>query len=100
MVTTPAPDNDRGSLARRESSRQAEQFIILVLALLCGLIGFSLHVLWLAAVVLMSVLLGLAAAELRGHRRGGVIAEVVAEVKSVADNITNREEPEPVSDHS
>ena len=94
--TVPArsSDNGHGSPDRHQSSRQLEQFAVLALAFAFGLTGFAVHVLWFVAVVLMAVLLGLSAAELRGHRRRGVISEVVTEVKNVAEDLTSREQPE------
>jgi hypothetical protein len=68
-----------------------ERLAVLALTFICGLIGFAVHFLWFAAVLLMAVLLGLAAAELRAGRRRGVISEVAAEAKNVAADITSAE---------
>jgi hypothetical protein len=81
-------DSD-GALAPRASVRQTEQIAILALAIICGLIGLAAHVFMLASIVLMSVLLGLIAADVRGRRGRGVISELVAEAKNVADDITS-----------
>jgi hypothetical protein len=62
------------------------QLAIIALALVCGLLGLAVHVFWLAAIVLMSVLFGLIAANVRGGR--GVIPELVAEVQGVADDLS------------
>jgi hypothetical protein len=83
-------ETDRGSLAApqdNEPARQVEKLAILALALVLGLFGLFLHALWLGAIVLMAVLLGWGAAELRGRRGSGVISEVVAEAKSVVDDV-------------
>ena len=76
-------------LAPRPSVRQTEQIAILALAIICGLIGLAVHVFGLASIVLMSVLLGLIAADVRGRRGRGVISELVAEAKNVAEDITS-----------
>jgi hypothetical protein len=62
------------------------QLAIIGLALVCGLLGLVVHVFWLAAIVLMSVLFGLIAANVRGGR--GVIPELVAEVQGIADDLS------------
>jgi len=60
-------------------------------ALICGLLGLAVHVLWFAAIVLMAVLLGLIASQLRDRRGGGVVSAVVStvmvEAKSVGEDI-------------
>ena len=99
-VTTLSPDGKGPSAAKRETSRQVEQLAVLALAFICGLVGFAVHFFWFAAVLLMAVLLGLAAAELRAGRRRGLISEVAAEAKNVAADLTSTEEPEPSLDGS
>jgi hypothetical protein len=78
--------------AQRDSTRLVEQLALLAVAILLGLIGLAVHVLWFGSIILMSVLFGLMAAGLRG-KRGGVIAEmattVLVEAKSVADGISS-----------
>jgi len=89
---------------RLESARQAEHLAILALALICGLLGLAVHVMWFAAIVLMAVLLGLIASQLRGPRGGGVVSGVVStvivEAKSVGEDIARAGNPqsEPDSD--
>jgi hypothetical protein len=79
--------------ARRESARQLEQLAIIAVAVLCGVIGFAIHQFWFAAIVLMALLFGLIAANLRGSRAGGgVLSEVVAEVKNAAEELTSGDE--------
>ena len=97
-----APEGvDRGSPGRRESSRLAEQVVLLALAILFGVIGFAVHFLWFGAIVLMAVLLGLIVSEMRSRRGKSVISEVVTtvmvEAKSVAEAIASGGDkvPEP-----
>jgi hypothetical protein len=85
-------ETDRGSPAApqdTEPARQVEKLAILALALVLGLFGLFLHALWLGAIVLMAVLLGWGAAELRGRRGRGVISGVVAEAKSVVADVAS-----------
>jgi hypothetical protein len=92
---------DRGSRGRRESSRLAEQVVLLALAILFGVIGFAVHFLWFGSIVLMAVLLGLIVSEMRSRRGKSVISEVVTtvmvEAKSVAEAIASGGDkvPEP-----
>jgi hypothetical protein len=78
--------------AQRDSTRLVEQLVLLAVAVLLGLIGLAVHVLWFGSIISMSVLFGLIASGLRGQR-GGVIAEmattVLVEAKSVADGISS-----------
>ena len=101
LVTDPPRDADRGSGGRRESSRLAEQVVLLALAILFGVIGFAVHFLWFGSIVLMAILLGLIVSEMRGRRGKSVISEVVTtvmvEAKSVADALASGGDkvPEP-----
>ena len=62
---------------------------LLALALVCALLAFAVHAFLFVSIVLMSVLLGLMASNLRSAgNRGGVIAEVVAEAKGIRDDIS------------
>jgi hypothetical protein len=92
-VTDPAGGADRGSRDRRDSSRLAEQVVLLALAILFGVIGFAVHFLWFGAIVLMAILLGLIVSEMRSRRGTSVISEVVTtvmvEAKSVAEAIAS-----------
>ena len=77
---------------------------VLILGFACGLLGLAVHVMWFAAIVLMAVLLGLIASQLRGPRGGGVVSGVVStvivEAKSVGEDIARAGNPqsEPDSD--
>jgi hypothetical protein len=66
-----------------------EQIAILALAILLALIGLAVHIVLLGAIVLMAVLLGLLAADIRSGRGRGVISELVAEAKHVAEDISS-----------
>jgi hypothetical protein len=79
-----------GDTAQRRSAAPAaaRQIIVLALALAFGLLGLAVHVFWLVAIVLMSVTLGLIAAEVRGR---GVLPELAAEAKSLAAEISSAE---------
>jgi hypothetical protein len=66
-----------------------EQLAVLAAALVCGVFGLAIHVLWLVAIVLMALLLGLLAAEMRGARGATIISEVVSEGKTVVAEISS-----------
>ena len=57
--------NEMPSTESRRSGAEVEQIAILSFALLCGLVGLAVHVLWFVSIVLMAVLLGLTAAAVR-----------------------------------
>jgi MMPL family len=79
-----AQETDR----RRATARRAEQVALLAVALICALLALAVEAFAYISVVLMSVLLGLMASNLRSTRvRGGVIAEVVVEAKSLRADI-------------
>ena len=80
----------------RSLAGQSEQLIILVVALGFGLIGLAIHFLWIVSIVLMALLVGLIGAEARRQRGHGLVAEVVAEARAVADDIGT---PVPGSDN-
>jgi hypothetical protein len=71
---------------------------MMAIALVLGLIGFAVHFLWFAAIVMMSILFGLMASELRARRSRGVIVEVVdavvTEAKNVVEAVTGGETSE------
>ena len=95
-VTTDGPASSaRVFYARGKSARQAEQLAIVALALLFGAIGFAVHFFWFPSILLMAILFGLSASELRSQRGGGVISEVVStvvsEAKGVAKDATSAE---------
>jgi hypothetical protein len=87
------PDDASEATRSQTSARQAEHLGLLSLALLFALVGLAVHVLWFVAIVLMAILLGLTASELRSNRGGGVVSDVVStmmsESKSLADDVTH-----------
>jgi hypothetical protein len=74
---------------RREPSRYVEQLGVIALALVCSVIGFAVHAFWLASIVLMAILFGLVAAELRSARGRGVISEVMSEARVITEEVTS-----------
>jgi hypothetical protein len=82
----PGPEADQGKRAtRRRAARGIEQLLILSVAIIFGLVGFAVHVLWIGAVVVMALLWGYIAAGLEGSRRGGgVISDVATTVAGEA----------------
>lgn len=73
--------------ARQLPSGQPEQLMILTAAIFFGLIGLFIHVLVLGSIVLMAVLFGIVASELRSARGRGIVSEVVSETKTVFEDI-------------
>ena len=66
---------------------QSEQLIILVSALAFGLGGLAIRALWIVSILLMTLLLGLMAADVRNTRGRGIVSEVVNEAKVMVDEI-------------
>jgi hypothetical protein len=93
-----ASTEDTSVASPRTTGRQTEELAMVGLALVLGLIGFAVHFVWFAAIVMMSILFGLMASELRSRRSGGVMVEVVdavvSEAKSLAEAITSGEAPQ------
>lgn len=77
-------DTGQRNGGRRQAARRTEQLAVLSLAIVCGLLGFALHILWIPAIVLMALLWGYMASELGSSRRGGVVSDVVTAVVSEA----------------
>jgi hypothetical protein len=78
------------SLADPKSVRSlagGEQLLIAVAALAFGLVGLAFHALWIVSIILMALLVGLLGSEARRQRGRGLVAEVVAEAKGLADEI-------------
>jgi hypothetical protein len=73
--------------ARRLPSGLPEQLMIVIGAIVFGLVGLFVHVLFVVSLVLMALLLGLLASEARGQRGRGIVAEVVNEAKVVIDEV-------------
>lgn len=76
-----------GGVARRPIARRREQLLVLSVAIVCGLLGFPLHILWIAAIVLMAILWGFMASELGGSRRGGVMSNAVTAIANQAQDM-------------
>jgi hypothetical protein len=89
-VTAPEPEAGQGKTAtRRRAARGIEQLLLLSVAIILGLVGFAVHVLWIGAVVLMALLWGYIASGLESsRRRGGVISDVATTVVVEARNLT------------
>lgn len=80
--------------ARRQTARQAGQLGMLTLMIVLGLIGLAVHVLWIAVIILMTVLWGYLASELRGSRSNraaasDVVAAVGDGVRGLADSASS-----------
>jgi hypothetical protein len=86
------PEADQGQkAARRRAARGVEQLVILSVAIIFGLAGFAVHVLWIGAVVVMALLWGYIAAGLeRSRRGGGVISDVATTVADEARDLTKQ----------
>jgi hypothetical protein len=82
-----------GARRTRSLSGGSEHLIILVAALVFGVLGLAVHFLWFVSIVLMALTLGLLGAEIRRHRGHGLVAEVVAQAKGLADEIGAAEAP-------
>jgi hypothetical protein len=86
---TSEPDADPGKKeTRRRAARGIEQLLILSLAIIFGLVGFAVHVLWIGAVIVMALLWGYIASGLRSSRHGGgVISDVVTTIGDEARDL-------------
>jgi hypothetical protein len=74
--------------ARRDAARRTEQLAILSVAIVLGGVGLAFHPLWIAAVVLMAVLWGYMASDIRS-RGGGVVSDLVGTVVGEAKELSN-----------
>ena len=72
--------------AGRQAARRTEQLVILSVAIVLGGVGFAFHPLWIAAVVVMALLWGYMASEMRSQG-GGVVSDVVETVVSEAKEV-------------
>jgi hypothetical protein len=79
------------AIDRRRRTHQIEQLGVLSAALLLGLFGFLLHILWFGSVVLMAVLLGQIATDFQGRRGGGAISEVVGTAVDEAREVVHHD---------
>lgn len=83
--------NDRRRFGQRRAARTTEQVVLLSLAIIFGLVGFPVHVLWIVSIVLMVLLWSYLAADLSGSRRnGGMISDVVTTIGDEVGDLTNR----------
>jgi hypothetical protein len=82
-----ATDNRLPGQARRDGARRTEQLAILSVAIVLGGLGLAFHPLWIAAVVLMAVLWGYMASDIR-TRGGGVVSDVVGAVVGEAKEVS------------
>jgi hypothetical protein len=73
--------------ARRDAARRTEQLAILSVAMVLGGVGLAFHPLWIAAVVLMAVLWGYMASDIRSAG-GGVVPDVVGAVVGEAKEVS------------
>jgi hypothetical protein len=73
--------------ARGDGARRTEQLAILSVAIVLGGVGLAFHPLWIAAVVLMAVLWGYMASDIRS-RGGGVVSDVVGVVVGEAKEVS------------
>jgi Flp pilus assembly protein TadB len=99
-ITDVADDSRRGQRDVGSSGpRQIEQLALVALALLFGLVGLAVHVLWFVSIVMMAIQLGLIASEF-GNRRGskGIISEVTHEVAIVVEEIKSGPSDQDSSD--
>jgi hypothetical protein len=71
---------------RRDGARRTEQLVILSVAIVLGGVGLAFHPFWIAALVLMAVLWGYLASDIRS-RGGGVVSDVVGTVVSEAKEV-------------
>ena len=68
-----SPESRRiSSLLRERRVSGAAMVAVLSVALLCGLIGFALHVLWVVSIVVLALGLGYVVANARQDRREAI----------------------------
>ena len=89
QVAKSEDDSGQESALRRQIARRREQLLVLSVAIICGLLGFPVHILWIAAIVFMAILWGYMASELGSSRRGGVVSNAVAAIASQAQDLSN-----------
>jgi Flp pilus assembly protein TadB len=85
--TDETPQGTVKKSAHNLPSRQPEQLIILVAAIVFGLLSLIIHILVVVSIVLMALLLGLIASEARSQRGRGIASEMVNEAKVVFEEI-------------
>ena len=83
--------NDTSSPAmnqkRNLGSGVPEQLMITIAAIVFGLVGLFVHVLFVVSLVLMALLLGMLASEARNQRGRGIVTEIVNEAKLVLEDV-------------
>jgi hypothetical protein len=72
---------------RNLGSGVPEQLMIVVAAIVFGLVGLFVHVLFVVSIVLMALQLGMLASEARNQRGRGIVSEVVNEAKLVLEDV-------------
>jgi Flp pilus assembly protein TadB len=86
-VDADVKDSAVGQSRQMISGRPVESLALITLALVFGVIGLAVHVLWIVSIIFMAMQFGLIASEL-GNRRGrGVVSEVVHEVATVVEEV-------------
>ncbi len=83
--------------ALNERSEGAGQIALLSVAIILGVVGFALHFVWVAALVVLGILWGSLAAERQRRSRSGkgVIAEVVDVVVEQAKDVADSAQSKP-----
>ena len=72
-MPVPSSESRRiSSLLRERRVSSAAMVAVLSVALLCGLIGFALHVFWVVAIVVLALGLGYVVANARQERRESI----------------------------
>jgi hypothetical protein len=67
---------------------------MVIVALLLGLLGLGIHVLWFGSVIVMAILVGLMASDLRsgGSVISGLATTVADEVRGLANDVSRPSE--------
>jgi hypothetical protein len=83
------PRGNRTSAQANGARAGIEQLSVLSVAIVLAVIGVAVHALWIVAIVVMAVLWGMVAADLRRERGRGVMAEVVTTVVDEAKGVAH-----------
>jgi hypothetical protein len=85
---------------RLQRRRRTEHLAVLSLAIVFALVGFALHIFWIASVVLLAVLWGIMASEMgSANRSSGMLSDVVTTVVDEARGL-KEEISESLAEHS